>query len=194
MTRSACVLTCSRRPGTSAERRFRVPSLRPLSIQLQQQPPRSSRSFLPNSPTPPRLLRDRARLPLHHPPARAMGSEAEVTRADFPDGFVFGVATSAYQVPTPSSRPPHPHRTPLLAGARLLDRSCTRCSASLLGIAVLTSEIVIVFHCLGSVVTAAVSSSVIAAGLSLLHFLISVTTHKSPVWINSVSFGPPGLV
>jgi hypothetical protein len=116
------------------------------------------------------------------------------TRADFPDGFVFGVATSAYQVPTPSSRPPHPHRTPLLAGARLLDRSCTRCSASLLGIAVLTSEIVIVFHCLGSVVTAAVSSSVIAAGLSLLHFLISVTTHKSPVWINSVSFGPPGLV
>jgi hypothetical protein len=88
--------------------------LRPLFIQLQQQPRGAHAACFqihPNSPTLASrgtLLRDSSRLSLH-PPAGAMGSVgsgAEVTRADFPDGFVFGVATSAYQVPTPSSPPP----------------------------------------------------------------------------------------
>nr|CAB3475101.1 unnamed protein product [Digitaria exilis] len=58
--------------------------------------------LLPHSST---LRRDRFRLIVQatppSPPAGAMGSagrEAEVTRADFPGGFVFGVATSAHQI------------------------------------------------------------------------------------------------
>jgi hypothetical protein len=69
----------------------------------------ASRSLRPSLPATPPLS----------PPAVAMGStghEPEVTRADFPDGFVFGVATSAYQVSTRSPpSPSHPVGPPSLA-------------------------------------------------------------------------------
>lgn len=70
----------------------------------------ASRSLTPSLPVPV--------TPPLSPPAGAMGStgrEPEVTRADFPDGFVFGVATSAYQVGTPPPPfPSHPAPPPSL--------------------------------------------------------------------------------
>lgn len=88
-------------------------------------PPQAHASKFAHSPT---LRRDRSRLPPQATPppspsprpAGAMGStgsEAEVSRADFPDRFIFGVATSAYQVPPPP-RPARPHTPSAISSAR----------------------------------------------------------------------------
>ena len=81
----------------------------------------ASRSLRPLLPATPPLI----------PPAGAMGStgrEPEVTRADFPDGFVFGVATSAYQVSTrPPPSPSHPVGPPsLVVPSRRVLAPCLR--------------------------------------------------------------------
>jgi hypothetical protein len=176
MTRSACVLTCSRRPGTSAERRFRAPA---------------SVRYLFNSNSIPRGAHA-ASFQIHpllhvcfeiahafhsttHPP------EQWGARRRSPVPTSPTVSSSASPLPPTRYQPLPPGRRTGITSLCLaaLDRSCTRCPAALLGIVVLISEILIVFHCLGCVVTAAVSSSVIASGVSLLHFLISVTNRQS---------------
>lgn len=106
------------------------------------------------------------------------GREAEVTRADFPDGFVFGVATSAHQVPEPAApRPDRTHispraaaipcppawRLPSLAGRGVgcaaASARGTRCPAGgWLYLVVLRFELVCGFHCLMPVLAVALGS------------------------------------